>query len=88
MALIQVDSQDLPLFDLPLYLQELFGISLKDSSRASLLVLIAIFIQEVMHMAVMYVQCMFSCRLMKVLIYESLVRYLLGQLHSQEDGDQ
>ena len=25
---------------------------------------------------------------MKVLIYESLVRYLLGQLHSQEDGDQ
>ena len=31
MALIQVDSQDLPLFDLPLYLQELFGISLKDS---------------------------------------------------------
>ena len=33
-------------------------------------------------------QCMFSCRLMKVLIYESLVRYLLGQLHSQEDGDQ
>ena len=30
MALIRVDSQDLPLFDLPLYLQELFGISLKD----------------------------------------------------------
>ena len=25
---------------------------------------------------------------MKVLIYESLVRYLLGQLHSQEDGEQ
>ena len=25
---------------------------------------------------------------MKVLIHESLVRYLLGQLHSQEDGDQ
>ena len=25
---------------------------------------------------------------MKVLIYESLVKYLLGQLHSQEDGDQ
>ena len=38
-----------------------------------------------MHLAVI---CMFSCRLMKVLIYESLVRYLLGQLHSQEDGDQ
>ena len=25
---------------------------------------------------------------MKVLIYESLVRYLLGQLPSQEDGEQ
>ena len=25
---------------------------------------------------------------MKVLINESLVRYLLAQLHSQEDGDQ
>ena len=25
---------------------------------------------------------------MIVLIYESLVRYLLGQLHCQEDGDQ
>ena len=36
----------------------------------------------------MAVICMFSCRLMKVLINESLVRYLLGQLHSQEDGDQ
>ena len=36
MALIQVDSQDLPLFDLPLYLQELFGISLKDSVKGFL----------------------------------------------------
>ena len=33
MALIQIDSQDLPLFDLPLYLQELFDISLKDSVK-------------------------------------------------------